>query len=81
MKLGLVNYRVVNEKDGGVVVRRANKQHRCYGGHDGEKRTECTRPIMPREVYIEYLGDAIPFHHGPRYHVECAVMQGLVEHI
>ena len=64
--------------DGSVIVRIARKEHRCDGGHNGQTRTKCDKPIAPHSVYIEYTGESSPFTSGYRYHVYCAVQQGLL---
>jgi len=80
MKRGLVNYRITPKMDdGSVVIRRSRGVHHCFGGHDGERRTHCDAPITKGMVYIEYLGESPAFQSGARYHVKCAVQQGLVE--
>lgn len=80
MRTGLVNYRITpSMDDGSVIVRRARSAHRCWGGHDGQRRTRCDAPIIKGMVYIEYIGETTAFQSGQRYHVKCAVQQGLVE--
>jgi hypothetical protein len=65
-------------KNAETLIRTARKQHRCSGGHNGKDNVACNLPIMPREVYIEYMGEATPFHSGARYHIDCAKQQGLI---
>jgi len=65
--------------DGSVIFRRARKDHRCDGGHDGKQRTACTLPIRKGDSYIEYLGESPAFASGNRYHYLCAMQQGLIE--
>jgi hypothetical protein len=61
-----------------VIVRIARKDHRCSGGHDGHQRTNCGKPIGNGSVYIEYLGESAAYESGYRYHVDCALQQGLL---
>lgn len=82
MKRGLVNYRITpSMDDGSVIVRLARKAHQCHGGHDGQRRTACTRPIPAHSIYIEYIGETPYYESGHRYHVEYAAEQGLVERL
>lgn len=62
-----------------VIVRRARKEHRCAGGHDGQKRTRCADPIQKGEVYIEYVGESPLYESGYHYHLDHAVEQGLIK--
>jgi len=65
--------------DCGVIFRRARKEHKCDGAHDGEKIVPCllNRPIQ-REMYVEYYGETGSFRSGERMHFECAATRGLV---
>lgn len=67
--------------DGSVIVRMARRAHQCHGGHDGKQRRACHVPILPNTIYIEYIGETPGYQSGARYHVDCAVEQGLVERI
>lgn len=83
MKTGLVNHRINPiMDDGSVMVRRARKQHTCWGGHAkgvGRVRCQFGGVIAPKTVYIEYCGESPLYQSGHRYHVECAAEQGLTE--
>ena len=61
-----------------TFFRKARKQHHCWGGHDGSKRTRCDVPIERGSVYVEYCGETPIFLSGYRYHFECARQQGLI---
>jgi len=67
--------------DGCTIVRKARKQHHCSGGHNGETRLACHKPILKGDTYIEYLGESPAFQSGYRYHVECALQQGLLQKV
>lgn len=71
------NYRESDDMDN-VYVRRARKEHRCAGGHNGEKRTRCEQPINRGEIYIEYVGESPLYESGYHYHLDHAVQQGLI---
>jgi hypothetical protein len=62
-----------------TYFRKARKQHRCWGGHDGSKRVNCDKPIERGSQYIEYVGETPLWQSGQRYHYECACQQGLVK--
>jgi hypothetical protein len=61
-----------------TYFRKARKQHCCWGGHNGEKRTPCSEPILSGSPYVEYVGEVPAFQSGHRYHYECARQQGLI---
>lgn len=61
-----------------VIIRIARKEHHCSGGHNGRERTICLAPIYPCAVYVEYLGESPAYSSGQRYHVDCALEQGLL---
>lgn len=61
-----------------TYFRTARKEHRCWGGHDGTKRTRCDQPIERGSRYVEYVGEVPLYHSGYRYHYECALQQGLI---
>lgn len=64
--------------DGSVIIRRARKDWRCQGGHNGIKRTRCDEPIPKNTLYIEYIGETPLYESGTRYHPTCAQQQGLL---
>jgi len=71
-------YYLARPNDSNVIVRRARKAHSCHGGHDGNRRTACAYPIAANVLYIEYTGESVPFMSGARYHLDCAVQQGIL---
>jgi hypothetical protein len=72
-------YSRTDPNDSSVIVRRARKAHHCRGGHDGTQKTPCHSVIAAGVLYIEYTGESIPFMSGSRYHLDCAVQQGLLK--
>jgi len=65
----------------GVVIRRARKAHHCNGDYDrcGKRRVRCAGGEIRRgELYVEWLGESGVYQSGARYHLGCAVNQGLV---
>lgn len=72
-------YSRTDPNDSNVIVRRARKAHHCRGGHDGTQNTPCHCVIAAGVLYIEYTGESIPFMSGARYHLDCAVQQGLLK--
>ena len=61
-----------------TIFRKARKPHRCYGGHDGTRRTRCGELIQAGAEYVEYVGEVPLWQSGYRYHHECARQQGLI---
>lgn len=61
-----------------TIFRKARKQHRCCGGHDGQRRTKCEEPIRQGDQYVEYVGEVPLWQSGYRYHHVCAEQQGLI---
>lgn len=68
---------------GETFVRRARCEHGCRGRFydangcalPGER---CREPIRVGDLHIEYVGEAAAYQSGERYHVACAVREGLV---
>ena len=58
----------------------ARKEWSCWGGYDNKarKHTKCDVPIKRGEIYVEYCGEVAAFQSGKRYHLSCAVQQGLI---
>ena len=64
-----------------TIFRTARKEHRCHGGHDGQRRTKCDEPIQRGQQYVEYVGEVPLWQSGYRYHHVCAEQQGLVRRV
>lgn len=59
-------------------LRTGRKTHHCHGMHNGERRIKCDDPIVAGAQYLEYFGESAPYESGQRYHIYCALSQGLL---
>ena len=65
----------------GALVRTARLTHHCCGGYDqsAQQRIPCNDKILKGERYIEYVGESAVYQSGKRYHLLCALQQGLID--
>ncbi len=77
-KNACIDRRINPSMEFATAIRRARKEHRCCGGHDGSTNTPCADPINKGDLYVEYSGESSPFKSGRRYHIECATQQGIL---